>query len=111
MIKDDYRRALSQTFESLPDLPIESEWRYAQLAFALKPNTNPRSPISGLLVLNCEKVKQTPKSVIVWPFEQVWRKGKGYLPSFPYRILVAKHSNVKLISKELNSWKSTSSKR
>ena len=104
MIKDEFRRALDGTFNSLPSLPVESEWQYGQLAFALRSNTNPRSPITGVIVYNCEKVKQTPRSAIVWAIEQVWKKGSGYLPNFPYRIILDKHSNVKLISKELNQW-------
>ncbi len=102
MIRDEFRRALSEMFDSLPDLPIESEWQYGQIAFALRSNTNPRSPITGVIVYNCEKVKQTPRSAIVWAVELVWKRGSGYLPNFPHRILLKKHSNLKLISKELN---------
>lgn len=102
MIKDEFRRALDNTFKALPDLPIAGDWHYGQVAFALRVNTNPRSPISGIIVYNVEKVKQTPKCVSVWAIEVVWRKGKGYLPNFPYRIRLEKHGNLKLISTKLN---------
>lgn len=102
MIKDKFRRALDETYRSLPSLPIESEWRYGQIAFALRSNTNPRSPITGIIVYNVEKIKQTPRSAIVWAIEQVWKKGSGYLPNFPYKIRLQKHGNAKLIAKELN---------
>ena len=102
MIKDEFRRALDKTFNALPSLPIESEWQYGQVAFALRTNTNPRSPIMGIIVYNCEKVKQTPRSAIVWAMDVVWRKGKGYLPNFPYRVRFSQRGNVKLISKTLN---------
>lgn len=102
MIKDEFRRALDETFKSLPSLPIESEWRYGQVAFTLRSNTNPRSPITGVIVYNVEKIKQTPKTTIIWAIEVVWRKGKGYLPNFPYKVRLRKHGNAKLISKEMN---------
>lgn len=102
MIKDEFRRALDQTYKALPDLPIGGDWHHGQVAFALRSNTNPRSPISGIIVYNVEKVKQTPKCVSVWAIEAVWRKGKGYLPNFPYRIRKGKHGNLKLISTKLN---------
>ena len=102
MIKDEFRRALDQTYKALPDLPFKGDWHYGQVAFALKSNTNPRSPITGIIVYNCEKIKQTPRTTVVWGISVVWRKGKGYLPNFPYKVYLNRHGNAKLISTKLN---------
>jgi hypothetical protein len=102
MIKDPFRQAISDTFESLPNLPLESLSHYGQVAFLLRSNTNPHSPPTGLIVYNVELVKRTKDTAILWPIEVVWRKGKGILPNFPYKARIKKHGNLKLISDKLN---------
>lgn len=99
---DKARQALYDTYQALPNLNFDSEWRYGQVAFALNNTTNPQSALSGVVVYNVERIKDTPKCTFIWAFEMVWKKGKGKYPNFPYRVNKRKHSNVKLIAKELN---------
>lgn len=99
---DRYKQALYDTWASLPDLDLASDWRYGQVAIGLRPTTNPHSPLSGVAVYNVEKMLQTPKTVTIWAIETVWQKGKGYPPIFPYRVLLSKHGNLKLIAKTLD---------
>lgn len=94
--KDREKQAIYDTYASLPSLPIMSEWEYGQIAFPLQANGNPKSPMSGVAVYDVEKVKATPKSVIVWAIRKTWQEGTGIEPKFPYRI-TKDNSKLKLI--------------
>lgn len=94
--KDGRKQAIYDTYSSLPSLPLQSEWEYGQMAFPLQSNHNQRSPMSGVAVYDVEKVKATPKSIIVWAIRKVWQEGEGIEPKFPYRI-TKQTSKLKLI--------------
>ena len=102
MIKDPFKKAIADTFASLPDLDLGEMGQYGQVAFLLRSNTNPHSPPTGIIVYNVERVKRTKDTAIIWAIEVVWRIGKGILPNFPYKARLKQHGNMKLISDKLD---------
>lgn len=93
-------KVVYDAFHALPDYPLDEPWEYGKMAFAITKNANPNTPQTGLVVYDVERVKATPKSVIVWAYRTSYIEGEGSLPKFPKVISKASHEYCRLIERK-----------